>query len=97
MTDAVEALLVGVLDEILAELKAINAKLATTAQPAKVEIKTSTRGVDVTVVAYESTTMDGLDDAGNRAADEYRRLMHQFSDQAMQAFANEATRRGIKA
>lgn len=90
MTDAVEALMVGVLDEVLAELKAIKAQLGNTAQQAKVEIKTSTRGADVTVVAYEITSAADLESAGNNAVREYRRVMQQLSAEVMAAFVAEA-------
>jgi hypothetical protein len=84
--------LAGVHDEILGELKAINMKLSVTAQQAKVEVKTSTRGADVTVVAYESTSQEDLDRAGNNATYEYLRVMTQLTVDAMANFVAEANR-----
>lgn len=83
-----------VLDDILAEVKLLNARLGQTAQQAKVEIKTSTRGSDVTVVAYEDTTPDELAQAGNTAVREYRRVMQQLSNEVMDTFYAEANRHG---
>lgn len=92
MSEAIDAVLVSVLDEILGELKAINMKLSVTAQQAKVEVKTSTRGADVTVVAYESTSAADLESAGNNAVREYRRVMKSLADEAMANFVAEANR-----
>jgi len=92
---ALEPVLVGVLDEILAELKSINAKLAITpqnGQNAKVEVKTSTRGADVTVTVYETTDALILDQVGHTAVSQYRDVMQQLSAEVMASFVAEANR-----
>jgi hypothetical protein len=92
VSEPLDALLVGVLDEILGELKAINAKLAINAQQARVEVKTSTRGVDVAALAYETTAPEALDQAGDNAAREYLRVVKHLEAENMKAFVTEANR-----
>jgi hypothetical protein len=81
--------LIGLLDEILGELKS-----RASVQQGKVEIKTSTRGADVTVTAYTTTVPDELSTAGLLAIAEYRRVMHELSAEAMASFVTEANRVG---
>lgn len=58
----------------------------------KVEIKTSTRGADVTVTVYIGTTQDDLQLAGNMAVAEYRRVVQELALDIMKAFVAEANR-----
>ena len=96
MSEPLDAVIVGVLDEVLAELKAINAKLGNTAQTSKVEVKTSTRGADVTVTVYEGTGLVALNATGDAAVAEYRRVVKALSNEKMDSFVAEANRRGIQ-
>lgn len=59
----------------------------------KVELKTSTRGVDVTVVAYGDTLATDMANAGNLAIAEYRRLVKELNAESMAAWAAEAAKR----
>jgi hypothetical protein len=72
-TVAYHEAVLSVLDEILAELKDISARQGQSAQQAKVEIKTSTRGADITVASYE--TSGDLAPIGDKAMAEFVRVM----------------------
>lgn len=85
--DSADAIL-GALDEILRELKRLNDKLAS-GSASSVEVKTSTRGVDVAVKSYAGSDVEA---AGDAAVDEYRRVMTRLSESAMNGFTAEATK-----
>lgn len=75
--NAANNLTVEVLDEILAELKTLNARLGQATQQAKVEIKTSTRGADITVTSYEQS--GDLAPIGDKAMVEFVRVMRDMT------------------
>ena len=87
MKDEQFTILLAVMDEILGELKRRD-----TAQTAKVEIKTSTRGTDIVVVAYQGNTAAELEQAGNAAAREYRRVMTVLTNDILANMTSEANR-----
>ena len=81
--------LLGVLDEILAELRQLNARLGTAASQSSVEIKTSTRGTDIAAKAYAGSD---ITEAGNAAVAEYSRVHKLLEEQLMNGFAAEASK-----
>lgn len=69
------------LDEILVLLRSIDAKLASTASGASsVEVKTSTRGVDITTKAYAGSPITS---AGDAAMDEFIRVGREVEKRLM--------------
>ena len=80
MSDEAEdtaATMLDVLDEILTELKLLNAREIAGSQQAKVEIKTSTRGADITVACYEQS--GDLVPIGDKAMAEFVRVARRTS------------------
>ena len=89
MTSDVESAVLGVLDEILTELKAmhivLHAQLAAQATGvSSVEISTSTRGIDIRTKAYDGSP---ITEAGTAAMDEYLRLKAALEQRLMDGFA----------
>lgn len=69
------------LDEILALLRSIDSKLANTGErSSSVEVKTSTRGVDITTKAYAGSPITG---AGDAAMDEFIRVGREIERRLM--------------
>lgn len=99
-TDTFESevsVLLGVLDELLAEIKQIKAAMTGAQQQVgKVEIKTSTRGADITVTAYTSTAPADLDDTRRLAIAQYREAVADMAAETMASFVAEANRRSIQ-
>jgi hypothetical protein len=67
----------AVMDEMLSELKLLNAHLGQSTQQAKVEIKTSTRGADITVTSYEQS--GDLAPIGDKAMAEFVRVARELT------------------
>lgn len=82
LADISEATL-SVLDEILRELKTLNARLGN-GSASSVEVKTSTRGTDVSVKAYEGSDVQA---AGDAAVAEYTRVQAALVKASMDGFA----------
>ena len=68
------------LDEILALLRSIDAKLGSSASASSVEVKTSTRGVDITAKAYAGSPITS---AGDAAMDEFIRVGREIERRLM--------------
>jgi len=69
------------MEEVLALLRSIDAKLGNTASGASsVEIKTSTRGVDITAKAYAGSEITS---AGDAAVDEFIRVGREIEKRLM--------------
>lgn len=85
LADTSDAIL-GALDEILRELKTLNARLGN-GSASSVEVKTSTRGTDVSVKAYAGSDVT---EAGDAAVVEYTRLQGVLADAALNGFMTEA-------
>jgi len=64
----------GVLEDLRAIVERIENKLAASGSASSVEVRTSTRGVDVTVKAYAGSDVRP---AGDAAVDEYFRVLNE--------------------
>jgi hypothetical protein len=68
------------LEEMVALLRSIDAKLGSTASASSVEVKTSTRGVDITTKAYAGSPITS---AGDAAMDEFLRVGREVEKRLM--------------
>ena len=98
MTREAETAVLGVLDEILTELKAMHIVLhgifaQSGSGASSVEISTSTRGHDIRTKAYADSP---ITEAGQAAMDEYLRLQAAMEERLMNGFKTGAQLRQEK-
>ena len=96
MTREAEDAVIGALDEMVGELKAMRVVLHTIlgmlggAASSSVEIASSARGHDIKAKAYPNSP---ITEAGQAAMDEYLRVRAELEQRLMDGMAKEATRR----